>query len=301
VDKNRETIFGTEPTRDTEGLTPRESRFGDLKRIETILNTADIATIISIDDYILDAIGTHSNEVDIAFLQGKGKPLDVHAFSSNTALLSLLKTKEGYLRAIFKPESGESTRRKAEFNITRFYPRERDAYRLDKALGLDVVPPTVIRRVRLKDSQDAVLGSLQLFIPREYALPFNKISREDREKYTRTIDWQKIAVLDYLINNADRKDANMLAVTGSTPGVIAIDHGCSFCHINNRDIMGPRLDLRLQKTPLDQEVLGLLRNAQNNMHRILPRMSQDILARQSIPGESIIEKIEHILTSGMVA
>ena len=295
--ENRESIFDAEPLSDTEKIARQESRFGNPQKIERILNTADVARIVNIDDYILDAIGTHSNEVDLAFLRErtKSKTLDVSAFSSNAALLSLLRTEDGYMRAIFKPSSGESSRRKAEFSITRFYPRERDAYRLDKALHFDVVPPTIIRKIRLGENQNPVLGSLQLFVPREYAIPFDKVRNDDREKYTQTVDWQKIAVLDYLINNADRKDANMLAVIGPQPGVIAIDHGCSFCRISNNDIMGPRRDLRVRRAPICQEIFDLLEVAMGNTDRILASMSQDILARQSIPGESIVEKMEKIL------
>ena len=97
------------------------------------------------------------------------------------------------------------------------------AYRLDKYLGLNMIPPTVERRFK------EVRGSLQLWIDsrmslreknsKDYAVPQN-----DVQSWNRMMSLQR--AFDNLIANEDRHQGNFL-ITGDWR-IILIDHSRSF-------------------------------------------------------------------------
>ena len=97
------------------------------------------------------------------------------------------------------------------------------AYRLDKLIGLGMVPPTVEREFRGKK------GSLQLWVPAKYSLlkimeegiPIPEEAREstDKMKYV-------VRVFDCLIGNDDRTQQNLLYTQDWR--TIVIDHSRSF-------------------------------------------------------------------------
>ena len=115
-------------------------------------------------------------------------------------------------RAVYKPARGEASL--WDFPPQSLYKREYLAHQVSEALGLGMVPLTVIR-----DGPYGV-GSVQLFIEaqpgRHY---FNLLSSYKAEMV-------RIAVLDCLINNADRKAGHCMI---DNDGCIwAIDHGLAF-------------------------------------------------------------------------
>ncbi len=116
------------------------------------------------------------------------------------------------LRAVYKPVRGE--RPLWDFPRRTLYLREVAAYIVDAALGLRRVPVTVLRDGPLGP------GSVQRFV---HVLdePLTPERAEQLESQLRAV-----AVLDVLINNADRKRTHLLVVDG--PSVKAIDNALSF-------------------------------------------------------------------------
>lgn len=119
-----------------------------------------------------------------------------------------LVTLKSGMQGVFKPQSGERDARPAIPRGT-YWRREIAAYRLDRLLGLNLVPTTVPREI------DGEQGSFQAFVdedvrpPGEYAL----------------IDQQWMAVLDFLIANSDRHNANWMTQEDGRPA--ATDNGLS--------------------------------------------------------------------------
>jgi uncharacterized repeat protein (TIGR03843 family) len=118
--------------------------------------------------------------------------------------------------AIYKPERGERPLWDFEPGLHR---REAAAHRLGATIGLDVVPPTVIRR-------DAPLGegSLQWFVNADFAHHYFSLLEAHPELVEQFMD---IAVFDVLANNTDRKSGHCL-LEATTGRVWAIDNGLCF-------------------------------------------------------------------------
>lgn len=130
---------------------------------------------------------------------------------------------EGEMKGIFKPESGErvfgekgeemSPRPGIEAKSS--YKREWLAFMVDRALGLGIVPPTVLRR------EEQGIGSLQAWIPE--AKTYNEGGPEAALSEGEA---RKIALFDYLIGSQDRHGGNfMIDKNGEAH---AIDNGLSF-------------------------------------------------------------------------
>ncbi len=94
------------------------------------------------------------------------------------------------------------------------YLREVAAYVVDSALGIHSVPVTVLRDGPLGP------GSVQLFVH----VAERKLTPEQADRLEGQL--RAVAVLDVLINNADRKRTHLLVVDG--PRVHAIDNALSF-------------------------------------------------------------------------
>jgi hypothetical protein len=116
------------------------------------------------------------------------------------------------LRAVYKPVRGE--RPLWDFPRRTLYLREVAAYIVDASLGLHRVPVTVLRDGPLGP------GSMQRFV---HVLD-QQLSAE--RAATLETPLRSVAVLDVLINNADRKRTHLLVVDG--PDVQAIDNALSF-------------------------------------------------------------------------
>lgn len=116
------------------------------------------------------------------------------------------------LRAVYKPVRGE--RPLWDFPRRTLYLREVAAYIVDAALGLHRVPVTVLRDGPLGP------GSVQRFVHvLDEQLTVERAARLESPL-------RSVAVLDVLINNADRKRTHLLVVGG--PDVQAIDNALSF-------------------------------------------------------------------------
>lgn len=118
----------------------------------------------------------------------------------------------GSSRAVYKPRRGEAPL--WDFPRGTLYRREYATYLVDAELGWNLVPPTVIR-----DGPYGI-GSVQLFIEHDPEQYFISPVERDRESA------EQIALLDVLLNNADRKYEHcIMSLDGR---MWAIDHGLTF-------------------------------------------------------------------------
>lgn len=120
-------------------------------------------------------------------------------------------------RAVFKPASREPRQYK-EIEPGTAAKRERAAYLVDKAIGLGLVPPTVIATVHGEQ------GSLQGFIEQS---PQTTIGIQEVSDQQLAL----LSVLDYLAWNSDRKLGDVVATRDAetnTPTLHAFDHGLTF-------------------------------------------------------------------------
>ena len=113
---------------------------------------------------------------------------------------------------VYKPVQGE--RPLWDFPDGSLAGREVAAYLVSEASGWDVVPPTVLRDGPFGP------GSCQLWIDVDVTVGLDALVRSDHP------DLRRMAVLDVVLNNADRKGGHMLPTpTGRVHGV---DHGLCF-------------------------------------------------------------------------
>jgi len=124
------------------------------------------------------------------------------------------------VRAVYKPRQGE--RPLWDFPKGTLFKRERAAFVVSHALGWHLVPPTVVR-----DGPHGI-GSIQLFIEHDPDLHYFTI--EGNRVFTEQL--QKTALIDIIINNADRKAGHVLIEDGdetqSDERLWVIDHGICF-------------------------------------------------------------------------
>lgn len=115
--------------------------------------------------------------------------------------------------AVYKPARGENPL----WDFPRdLYRREVAAYRLSKALGWELIPPTVKR----EDGLELGVGSLQAFIPTDYRCTFFELREQHADRM------RQFALFDWLANNADRKGGHILQ--GDDGHLWGIDNGLSF-------------------------------------------------------------------------
>ena len=132
--------------------------------------------------------------------------------SSNIIFLARVKDGEDQTLAIYKPRQGE--RPLWDFAYGTLCQREVATYVLSQTLGWPLVPPAVLR------DGPYGLGALQLFIDADYEA--NYFSLQDG----RLPHLLPIALLDVLINNADRKGGHVLL--DQWDRIWAIDNALTF-------------------------------------------------------------------------
>jgi uncharacterized repeat protein (TIGR03843 family) len=140
-------------------------------------------------------------------------------YSSNATFLVHI-THEGRSHpAIYKPMRGERPLWDFEPGLHR---REVAAYRLSEALGVGVVPPTVLRDGPLGE------GSVQWFVDADHRQHYFTIYESFPDLHDRL---RAMALFDVLANNTDRKSGHCLLVPPSEhqpASVWGIDQGLCF-------------------------------------------------------------------------
>jgi len=136
-------------------------------------------------------------------------------YSSNATLLVEVsdEAKSMSHRAIYKPGKGERPLWDFPPNL---YRREVAMYRLAKALGWDVIPPTTVGTGPLGE------GSVQAFVNADFSEHYFTLI----ENGVGIEDLKQLCLLDLIANNTDRKSGHcLLGVDGLVYG---IDHGLAF-------------------------------------------------------------------------
>ncbi len=132
--------------------------------------------------------------------------------SNSTFLVTLEHSCSGRSHAVYKPRRGESPL--WDFPLGSLYRREVATYIVSEGIGWSLVPPTVAR------NGPYGVGSVQLFIEHDPNNYFDSPAERDRDAS------EQIALLDWVLNNADRKAEHCIQdLTGRT---WAIDHGLTF-------------------------------------------------------------------------
>jgi uncharacterized repeat protein (TIGR03843 family) len=124
----------------------------------------------------------------------------------------VVRTDPGEVLAVWKPTAGE--RPLFDFPIGTLTRREVAAYLVSEALGWGIVPQTHLR------DGPAGEGMVQRWIEIDpTADVIAMVNGEDRRL-------RRVAVLDAILNNTDRKAGHLLPVPGGH--VFAVDHGVTF-------------------------------------------------------------------------
>jgi uncharacterized repeat protein (TIGR03843 family) len=117
------------------------------------------------------------------------------------------------IEAVYKPKRGE--RPLWDFPKESLSGREVAAYLVSKAMGWELVPPTVFR-------EDGPLGpgSLQLRVEHDTDQHYFTFDEDTRQRL------RPVALFDLIVNNADRKGGHILLEDGGK--LWLIDHGICF-------------------------------------------------------------------------
>ncbi|MFN2138647.1 MAG: SCO1664 family protein [Candidatus Promineifilaceae bacterium] len=146
-------------------------------------------------------------------------------WSSNYAFLVTACEDDVELRAVYKPRRGE--RPLWDFPRGTLSLRERAAFVVSEFLGWNLVPPTVLR-----EGQHGP-GSVQLFIAHDPSQHYFALEGDPLFRYA----LQKMALMDHVINNADRKGGHVIieqppeddrAPLPTSDHLWGIDHGICF-------------------------------------------------------------------------
>jgi hypothetical protein len=141
-----------------------------------------------------------------------GQELGRVRLSSNYTFLLSVCNDTHSAPAVYKPQRGE--RPLWDFPDGTLCYRERAAFLVSESLGWRIVPPTVLR------SAGRGLGSLQFYIEHNPQVTYFDLDKRFAGQLF------KIALFDYVTNNADRKGGHcLLAANGKLWG---IDHGICF-------------------------------------------------------------------------
>jgi hypothetical protein len=147
----------------------------------------------------------------------RAEPVEAALLAAGSNFVYLLKMQdaaagEGY--AVYKPQRGEAPL--SDFPDGTLYRRERAAYVVSDALGWGLIPPTIVR----EEGLGAGLGALQLFVEHDPAQNYFTI----KDNHIETM--KRIALFDWLTNNADRKGGHCLLA--SDGHIWCIDQGLTF-------------------------------------------------------------------------
>jgi hypothetical protein len=132
--------------------------------------------------------------------------------SSNYTFLAHLSDGQLEALAVYKPQRGE--RPLWDFAEGTLCLREVAAYLLSQMLGWPRIPPTVLRH------GPHGLGAVQLYVEADLDAHYLTFAQERQD------EGQRIALFDFVANNADRKSGHCLL--DSAGRVWCIDHGITF-------------------------------------------------------------------------
>jgi uncharacterized repeat protein (TIGR03843 family) len=136
-------------------------------------------------------------------------------YSSNYVFLAQMCAEGGrQFAAVYKPLRGESPL--WDFPDGTLYKREVAAYRFSQLIGWPFVPPTVVR------DGPAGIGALQVYVKHDQTSHYFT----QREIPEMVPQLKRMAVFDFIANNADRKGGHCLL--DEQGRIWGIDHGLCF-------------------------------------------------------------------------
>jgi len=136
------------------------------------------------------------------------------AGSNYVYLLTMQHPRAGTGYAVYKPQRGEAPL--GDFPDGTLYRREYASYLVSEALGWHLVPPSVVREQGLPYG----VGVIQLFIEHDPSQHYFNL------RDGRLDEMKRIALFDWVTNNADRKGGHTLLA--SDRRLWCIDQGLSF-------------------------------------------------------------------------
>jgi len=134
--------------------------------------------------------------------------------SSNATFLVNITCNDNQVRGIYKPLKGERPLWDFEPGLHR---NEVAAYRLSEAMGLGIVPPTILRDGPFGE------GSVQLFVDVDVQQHYFTIFEQREDLHDRL---REMCAFDIVANNTDRKGGHCLI--DADDHIWAIDHGVCF-------------------------------------------------------------------------
>ncbi len=224
------------------------------------------------------APGPDTQEVLLELLQHGTLSLQgLLPYSSNYIFLGTVQNAGQTVQCVYKPRDGENPL--GDFPYGTLCQREVAAWCLSEALGWSLVPPTLLR-----DGEHGP-GSVQLFIPHDPAHHYFNVRYSARH----TTALRRLALFDFIANNADRKSGHCLVDDG--PRLWAIDHGICF----HRQYKLRTVIWEFAGEPIGEDVWpGLTR-----CHAILGdsehTLSQALASLLSVPEcEALVQRLQHL-------
>jgi uncharacterized repeat protein (TIGR03843 family) len=151
---------------------------------------------------VLEALQKGDMSLQGQFLQG-----------SNYTFLAQIDCGEQQFPVVYKPTRGEQPL--WDFPTGTLAKREVVAFKISEALGWDLVPPTVYRRLGPLGA-----GSVQLYIEHDATYHYFNFEADDKQRL------RPVILFDCLVNNADRKASHVMV--DAAAHIWLIDHGLCF-------------------------------------------------------------------------
>jgi len=216
---------------------------------------------------------------DILTILDKGQMtlLGEYLWGSNYTFSAQVEYQDVAVQAVYKPTRGE--RPLWDFPRASLARREVAAYLVSKALGWDLVPPTVYRK-----QAPIGPGSLQLFVEHDPEYHYFNFREPDRQRL------RPVVLFDLLINNADRKGSHVLI--DREGHLWLIDHGVCF----HREDKLRTVIWDFAGEPIPQELCAAL----DQLHQRLKTESELVSQLQAILSQeeikSLAARARHLLT-----
>ncbi len=163
---------------------------------------------------VVGRFATASNATLLVRLRASGEDWPVLPLDDDGDLALDAISADGF--AVYKPRLGEAPL--WDFPAGTLYRREVAAHEVDRLLGWDLVPRTVVR----EDAPHGV-GALQRFVPHDPDRHYFALLEEGDEDVLAQL--RRMVLFDVVIDNADRKGGHVLDEAGR---LRLVDHGVSF-------------------------------------------------------------------------
>ena len=205
-------------------------------------------------------------------LEVQGRLVD----ASNATLYCGVSLDGAEAACVYKPVRGE--RPLWDFPDGTLAGRERSAYLVSEATGWGLVPPTVLRDGPFGP------GMCQLWVDVDETVDLVELVGSDRD------DLRRIAVLDAVINNADRKGGHLLP-TPEGP-VVGVDHGVCFAAEDKlRTVLW-----QWRGEPLPEEACEALHRLRAALAGPLGQELAEHLTRREV--RRTVERVERLVAAG---